>query len=51
MLDSDEGVGVLGGVLLAALTSRSMVVIIEPAAAWTIWLGSVQSHPEYPKQQ
>lgn len=41
----------LEDVLLADVTLKSIVVTIEPAMAVTTWLGSLQSHPEYPKQQ
>jgi hypothetical protein len=51
VLGVDEGVWVLEVVLLADVTLRSIVVTIEPAETVTIWSGSVQSHPEYPKQQ
>lgn len=41
----------LEAVLFVYVALGSIVVTIEPAFAVTTWLGSVQSHPEYPKQQ
>lgn len=41
----------LEAVLFVYVALGSIVVTIEPARAVTTWLGSVQSHPEYPKQQ